>query len=86
MLHPSYAWRRRRRASAKPASPTNKVKPLAVSTTPLSLEVADPPAPVPGAPEGIVALASGLVVGTVGDPEDTVVTVIGGIVEDVVLV
>ena len=76
-----YARRRRRRASANPASPANSTKPLAVSTTPLSVEVADPPAPVPGAPEGTGALGRlGAVVGTVGASTVMIVVIDGAVV------
>ena len=53
---------------------------------PLSVEAADPPAPVSGAPDGTVAVESGgVVVGTVGGPEAADVEVMGG-TEDVVVV
>jgi len=54
--------------SAKPARPANSANPLAVNRTPLSDDVAAPPAPVPGAPEGTVAggMYGAVVAGDVG--------------------
>ena len=53
--------------------------PLPVNSTPLSDDVAAPPAPVPGAPEGTVA--GGVVGGTVGGPDGTpVVGTVGALV------
>jgi hypothetical protein len=78
-----YAWRRRRRMSPNPAKPKKRSRMLKMSTPPLSEEVAAPPSPVPGAPEGIVA--GGTCGGVVGGPLlMVVVDVIGGIVVDVV--
>src|ERR1035441_2465317 len=39
----------------KPASPAKRAIPLAVNRTPLSDDVAAPPTPVPGAPDGTIA-------------------------------
>ena len=52
--------------------------PLPVNSTPLSDDVAAPPTPVPGAPEGTVA--GGVVGGTVGGPDGTpVVGTVGAV-------
>jgi hypothetical protein len=60
--------------SANPASPAKSAMPLAVNSTPLSADVAAPPTPVPGAPDGTVAG------GRVGElePRDVVGGDVGG--------
>jgi hypothetical protein len=78
-----YAWRRRRRTRPRPAMPKKRRRMLTTSTPPLTDDVAEPPRPVPGAPEGIVA--GGMCGAVVGALLWNVVDVIGG-VGDVVLV
>lgn len=78
-----YARRRRRRTSPRPARPKKRSRMLKMSTPPLTEDVAAPPSPVPGAPEGIVA--GGICGDVVGGPLlIVVVDVIGGIVVVVV--
>jgi len=78
-----YARRRRRRTSPRPAMPKKRSRMLKMSTPPLTEDVADPPSPVPGAPEGIVA--GGMCGGVVGGLLlMVVVEVIGGTVVEVV--
>ena len=62
----SYARRRRRSTRPRPAMPKKRDKMLTMSAPPLIEEVAEPPRPVPGAPDGIVA--GGMCGGVVGGP------------------
>jgi hypothetical protein len=72
-----YARRRRRSTSPRPAMPKKRSRMLTMSTPPLTEDVADPPSPVLGAPEGIVA--GGMCGGVVGGLLlIVVVDVIGG--------